>query len=114
MTTEKQPGEGVRKRDTKRKAVKYIHLRAVETRRLMWRCRAAESEQMKLYSHRAGYRERKGEGGIREKSTDARKESTGQGREGGSQTGRKGGIWRDWLMSNLIEKRIYLQKITQI
>lgn len=37
-----------------------------------------------------------------------------QGRDEKGKSERKGGIWRDCLMSNLIEKRIYLQKITQI
>lgn len=30
-----------------RKAVKYIHLKAAEAGRVVWRCRAAESKQMK-------------------------------------------------------------------
>lgn len=51
---------------------------------------------------------KKGREAYRRKSTDARKENTGQEREEGTQTGRKRGIWRDCLMSNLIEKRIYL------
>lgn len=77
---------------------------------MMWRCRAAESELMKLYSQRAGYRKEKGREVCRGRSTDTRKENAGQEREGRSQIGSKGGIWRDCLMSNLIEKRIYLKK----
>lgn len=50
----------------------------------------------------------KGREAYRGNSTDTRKENTGQEREEGNQKGRKRGIWRDCLMSNLIEKRIYL------
>lgn len=54
----------MRERDIKRKAEKCAHLRAGKAQRAMWRCRAAESEKIKLYSQRPGYRERKEEGAI--------------------------------------------------